>query len=44
MSFFYEDGVDNPTSKTPNLEEQCLSRNSLGTCLAPYQQLGCHLS
>lgn len=29
MSFFYEDGVDNPTSKTPNLEDQ-----GLPLCLA----------
>jgi hypothetical protein len=25
MSFFYEDGTDNPTSKTPNLQDQGLS-------------------
>jgi hypothetical protein len=24
MSFFYEDGVDNPTSKTPNQEDKGL--------------------
>jgi hypothetical protein len=29
MSFFYEDEVDNPTSKTPNLENQGLSLSVL---------------